>query len=128
MNRYEVGSFIFDLDLTKPLYEQVVDEIRYAVARGEVELGTKIPSVRELAQQLKINPNTVMKAYQELERDKLCETRRGQGTFITSSQEKVLEIRKSLIQDAIVTFVSSMKDLGLDGKSAKKLLEEMQWK
>ena len=89
---------------------------------------SKIPSVRELAQQLKINPNTVMRAYQELERAKLCETRRGQGTFIISSEEKVMEIRKSLAKDAIVAFVISMKDLGLDRESAQKLLEEVEWR
>ncbi|MDP4093307.1 MAG: GntR family transcriptional regulator [Bacillota bacterium] len=122
-----MGSFKIELDLTKPLYEQVLDQIRHAIARGEVELGSKIPSVRELALQLKINPNTVMRAYQELERDKLCETRRGQGTFITSSEEKVMEIKKSLAKDALNVFVSSMKDLGMDRSSAQKLLEEVEW-
>lgn len=128
MARYEVGNFIFEIDLTKPLYEQVLDQIRHAIARGEVELGSKIPSVRDLAQQLKINPNTVMRAYQELERDKLCETRRGQGTFVTSSKEKVLEIKKSLAKDALDTFVDSMKDLGIDRETAQKLLEEVEWR
>ncbi|MDP4093902.1 MAG: GntR family transcriptional regulator [Bacillota bacterium] len=127
MAEYEIGSFKIELDLTKPLYEQVLDQIRHAIARGEVELGSKIPSVRELALQLKINPNTVMRAYQELERDKLCETRRGQGTFITTSEEKVMEIKKSLAKDALNVFVSSMKDLGMDRSSAQKLLEEVEW-
>lgn len=128
MTRYDVGNFIIELDLTKPLYEQVLDQIRHAIARGEIDLGSKIPSVRELAQQLKINPNTVMRAYQELERDKLCETRRGQGTFITSSEEKVMDIKKGLAKDAIDAFIGSMKDLGINYETAQKLLEEADWK
>ena len=127
MIKYEVGDFTFELDLAKPLYEQVLDQIKHAIARGEVELGTKIPSVRELAQQLKINPNTVMRAYQELEREKLSETRRGQGTFITSSEEKVMEIKKNLAKDAIEAFIGSMKVLGIDRETAKNLLEEVEW-
>jgi GntR family transcriptional regulator len=126
--KYEVENFIFEIDLTKPLYEQVLEQIRHAIARDEIELGSKIPSVRELAQQLKINPNTVMRAYQELERDKLCETRRGQGTFITSSEEMVMEVKKSLAKDAVAVFVNSMKDLGLNRASAQKLIEEFEWK
>jgi GntR family transcriptional regulator len=126
--RYTVENFTFEMDLTKPLYEQVLDQIKHAIARGEVVLGTKIPSVRELAQQLKLNPNTVMRAYQELERDGLCETRRGQGTFLTSSEEKVMEVKKNLAQEAVAIFVGSMSDLGIDRKTAQTLLEEVNWK
>ncbi len=127
MIKYEVDNFIFEIDLTKPLYEQILNQIRHSIARGEVELGTKIPSVRDLAQQIKVNPNTVMRAYQELERDKLCETRRGQGTFITSSIEKVNEIKKSLAKDALEAFLISMKALGIDRETAEKLLKEVEW-
>lgn len=112
MNDVMVGGMRFTLDLSKPLYEQVLNQIRSSIAKGEIALGEKIPSVRELAQSLKITPNTVMRAYQELERDQLTETRRGQGTFITSSAEAVVSIRTSLAEEAIQEFLTKMYSIG----------------
>jgi Predicted transcriptional regulators len=105
----------------------VIQQIRSAVARGEVALGTKLPSVRELAQQLRINPNTVMRAYQELDRDRLTETRRGQGTFITSDRDQVLGIRGNLASEALKEFIRAMKELGIDRQIALSLIEEGDW-
>jgi GntR family transcriptional regulator len=127
LNIYKTDEFTFELDLTKPLYEQVLNQIRQTIARGEVKLGTKIQSVRELAQQLKLNPNTVMRAYQELERDQLCETRRGQGTFITTSESRVAQIKKDMAGEAVKVFAGAMSSLGIDRLTAKELLEEVQW-
>lgn len=127
METIQVGDFDFLLDLSKPLYEQVLQHIRHAIARGDVSLGTKLPSVRDLAQQLKLNPNTVMRAYQELDRDHLTETRRGQGTFITSDSETVERVKKALASEAVITFVSSMEKLGINRSTAESLLEEVAW-
>ncbi|MCB8814516.1 GntR family transcriptional regulator [Desulfosporosinus shakirovi] len=127
MDSIQVGNFKFQLDLSKPLYEQVLQHIRQAIARGDVLLGTKLPSVRDLAQQLKLNPNTVMRAYQELDRDHLTETRRGQGTFITSDSETVEQVKKALAREAVIAFVSSMKNLGINRSTTESLLKEVTW-
>ncbi|MGD0152855.1 MAG: GntR family transcriptional regulator [Thermacetogeniaceae bacterium] len=127
MEEANASGLMFKLDLSKPLWEQVLHQIRGAVARNDLQPGEKIPSLRDLAQQLKINPNTVMRAYQELERDGLTETRRGQGTFITASQQKIAEARDLLAQEAVREFVSSMKALGIDRPAACTLLEEAKW-
>ncbi|MHB8125295.1 MAG: GntR family transcriptional regulator [Desulfitobacteriaceae bacterium] len=121
------GVIKFQLDLSKPLYEQILHQIRYAVARKDIALGTKLPSVRELAQQLKVNPNTVMRAYQELDRDGLTETRRGQGTFITTKQQKIQHIRNNLTTDAVKSFIDTMQELGIERQTALSLLEEGEW-
>jgi len=123
----QVGDLIFPLDLSKPLYEQVLQHIRHAIARGDVLLGAKLPSVRDLAQQLKLNPNTVMRAYQELDRDHLTETRRGQGTFITSNSKTVDQVKKALASEAVIAFVASMGKLGIDRSTAEFLLKEVAW-
>ena len=107
-----VGKIRFQIDFSQPLYEQILDQIRSSIAKGEIELGEKIPSVRELAQELKINPNTVMRAYQELERDGLTEKRRGQGTFVTTSKDQVLHFRHQLAGEYIETFINQMEKLG----------------
>jgi GntR family transcriptional regulator len=127
MDAKRVGPLNVTLDLSLPIYEQLVEQVRNAVARGEIEPGTKLPSVRDLAVQLKINPSTVVRAYMELERDGLCEKRRGQGTFITMSREKVDEVKKKLAIDALQTFIRSMKSLGIRKETAKQWLEEADW-
>ncbi len=65
-----------------PLYAQIADRIRLAVAAGELKSGDALPSVRALATQLRVNPATIVQAYRELERDKLIEMRQGSGSFI----------------------------------------------
>lgn len=66
----------------RPLYVQIVDEVRRAIVLGAVRPGEALPSVRQLASQLRVNPNTVQQAYGELERAGVLEMRRGQGTFL----------------------------------------------
>lgn len=116
MDEKKVGSFVFQIDLSQPLYEQILEQIRSSVAKGEVDLGEKIPSVRELAIGLKVNPNTVMRAYQELERDGLTQKRRGQGTFITTSKENIASFKLELAERYCIEFVEKMKSLGYTEK------------
>jgi GntR family transcriptional regulator len=65
-----------------PLYRQIQDQIRYGVASGHLTVGEQLPTVRALAVELEVNPNTVIKAYTELEREGLLTTEQGSGTFI----------------------------------------------
>lgn len=94
----------FDIDQRSsvPIYRQLVDGIREATARGILPVGEKLPSVRELAARIAINPNTIGKAYQELEREGVIESLRGRGTFVAarkievSGEEKQRVIREML--------------------------------
>lgn len=124
MEKLLIGKLKFALDLSQPLYEQVLNQIRGSIAKGEIALGEKIPSVRELAQALKINPNTVMRSYQELERDGLTETRRGQGTFITSDAERVRMVRLSLAEQALEEFLGKMSSLGYGLEEIQTLISQ----
>lgn len=122
MDERQVGSLQFQLDFSQPLYEQILKQIRSSVAKGEIELGDKIPSVREMARALRINPNTVMRAYQELERDGLTEKRRGQGTYITTSQVRVEAFRSELAQQFIDDFLIKMENLGYSWDDIKNYI------
>lgn len=124
MQKRRVGRLQFYLDLSQPLYEQVLDQMRSAIARGEIDLGEKIPSVREMAQALKLNPNTVMRAYQELERDGLTETRRGQGTFITIVEERIETFRTELAYQLIREFLQKMKQLGYTWEEIQEIQQK----
>jgi GntR family transcriptional regulator len=75
-----------------PVYRQIVDQIRYQIASGDLRVGDRLPSVRELARQLPVNQNTVLKAYDLLAQDGLISCRKGDGTFV---EEVVTTIKKS---------------------------------
>ena len=87
---------------TRPIYEQIVGSIKEQVLKGILKPGDQLPSVRQLASMLTVNANTVMKAYSELEREEVIETRRGKGAFIAMTESKVIsekqltELRRSL--------------------------------
>ena len=92
-----------------PFYRQIIDQIRYGVASGELKVGEQLPTVRALAVQLKVNLNTVSKAYRELEIQSVLETQQGTGTFIGSirvlisteeRQKKIANIRSEFLSIA----------------------------
>ena len=93
---------VLDYKSSKPIYEQIMEQIKLNVMKGYLKPGDAIPSVRKLALELKITPGTVSKAYQELERQQIIETIRGKGTFIADEIElkpdegKLQTVRKNL--------------------------------
>ncbi|MBB6730718.1 GntR family transcriptional regulator [Cohnella zeiphila] len=103
----------FRLDPSRPLYEQFTEQIRTMIAKGELEPGTRLPSVRETASSLRVNPTTVMKTYQELERQALLVTYRGQGTFVTREEAAIDRSRKELARTAVNQLKETAKSLGL---------------
>ncbi len=122
MEERSVGSIRFSLDLSQPLYEQIVRQLSGAIARGDLMLGEKIPSVRVLAQALKITPNTVMRAFQELERDGLIETHRGHGTFVTASGTRVQEFRAKLGKEWASEILARLRSLEFSSDEIRKLI------
>lgn len=110
----------FSIDPTRPLYEQMVEQIRFGIARGTIEPGSRIPSVRDLAAALRVNPNTVMRTYQELERLNLIVTYRGQGTFVTKDLQEILNSKRVIAIEAVAKLHEIAKSLGI---SIDELLE-----
>src|SRR5579863_7001189 len=97
-------SFRFALDLHTgvPVYRQLIDQVRAGIASGSLTAGDQLPTVRQLAVDLAINPNTVMRAYRELELSGLLETHQGTGTFISNKkpEKKTAERDRQLSQMA----------------------------
>jgi GntR family transcriptional regulator len=75
-------TFVLDLKAGVPFYRQIIDQIKFGIASGNLKAGEQLPTVRALAVELKINLNTVTKAYKELEIQNILETQQGTGTFI----------------------------------------------
>lgn len=98
------GRFAFALDLHTgvPVYRQLIDQVRAGIASGSLTAGDQLPTVRQLAVDLAINPNTVMRAYRELELGGLLETHQGTGTFISDKkpEKKTAERERQLSQMA----------------------------
>ncbi|AUJ61716.1 GntR family transcriptional regulator [Bacillus velezensis] len=98
---------------SKPIYLQIADRIYYRLIRSELSPGDKLPSVREMAVQMKVNPNTIQRTYSEMERLGIVETRRGQGTFIAERSDLKAELKDRLTKDVFKRFIQEMAELGL---------------
>ena len=101
-----------EFDDRAPIYAQIMDLIKRRIAVGELKVGQQLPSVRDLAQQVVVNPNTVQKAYLELEREGYVSTQRGMGTFVSGDGATVDLLRQRLARDIVATYVTGMRSLG----------------
>jgi GntR family transcriptional regulator len=86
-----------------PFYRQIIEQVKFAIARGDLEVGDRLPTVRQLAVDLSINPNTVIRAYRELEIEGVLETHQGSGTFVGQREPQVDELERQRMLDQILT-------------------------
>lgn len=86
-----------------PLYRQIIEQVKVGVGRGQLGPGDQLPTVRQLAVDLSINPNTVIRAYRELEIEGVLETHQGSGTFVSSQKVEINELEKQRMLDQILT-------------------------
>lgn len=97
-----------------PIYLQVINDIKHKISLGELKLGEKLPSTRELAVKYQINPNTAVRVYSDMEGEGLCFTKRGLGTFVTEDKEKYLSVKNEMAEKYMKEFIDNMKGLGMD--------------
>ena len=102
---------------------QIMNSIKQQIVAGQLKSGDKLASVREQAEAFAVNPNTVQRAYQELEREGVSETRRGTGSFITENANLIPELKGQMARDVILKFIEGMKALGFTDKQMQKELE-----
>lgn len=112
-----------NFDNNIPIYVQVADLIRVKIITGEYNSGEKLLSVRDLAIMMKVNPNTVQKALQILEDEKLIFTERTNGKFVTEDQKLILNTRNKLAVEKAKIYVDCLKSLGFDYADALRFLE-----
>jgi GntR family transcriptional regulator len=86
-----------------PFYRQIIEQVKFAIARGDLVPGDRLPTVRQLAVDLSINPNTVIRAYRELEIAGVLETQQGSGTFVGNQKPTVDELERQRMLDQILT-------------------------
>jgi len=111
---------------SQPIYEQVVSQVKESILKGALREGEKLPSVRELAEMTRVNPNTIGKAYKTLEKERIIVTIRGRGTFVNES----LDIKTD--STALIQLKKKLKDIivelhyfGVEKDDAQKIISEI---
>ncbi|MCM1143348.1 MAG: GntR family transcriptional regulator [Blautia sp.] len=113
---------IIDYKDTRPIYEQVAEKFKTLILKGGLAPDEQMPSVRSLAMELSINPNTIQKAYTELEREKFIYAVKGRGNFVAGT-EKLLEERKKACVEEIIRLVAEAVEYGI---TKEEILAEIQ--
>ena len=96
-------DFSIDNKSGVPYYRQVIEQVKYGISRGSLQPGDRLPTVRQMAVDLSINPNTVIRAYREMEIEDVLETHQGSGTFVGSRSPEIDELEQQRMLDQILT-------------------------
>lgn len=107
-----------------PIYMQIMDKIRAAIVSGELAAGSKVASVRELAEEFGVNPNTMQRALAELEREGLLISERTTGRFVTTDTEIIDQVRKEAAEKIVKEFLQKMKELGFNKEQIEEFFRE----
>ncbi|TVP57694.1 MAG: GntR family transcriptional regulator [Gemmatimonadales bacterium] len=108
----------------RPIYVQIVDEVRRAVVRGTLGPGDPLPSVRELARRLKVNPTTIQQAYRELDHEGLVRSERGRGTFISPEAGRDPELRRRVVHEVAAIALREAVRAGLTTEELVRAIRE----
>lgn len=115
----------WDLKTDRPIYTQLIEQLELKICSGAYALGSKLPSVRDLAQEASVNPNTMQRALAKLEEDGLLYTNRTSGRFVTEDVNMVQKVKNKLAQEHIQEFLEKMKRLGFEQGEILKTLTTM---
>ena len=120
-------KFLLDYSSGVPVYRQIIDQIIFGIASGQLKLGEQLPTVRALAVELKVNLNTVSKAYKELEIKNILETQQGTGTFINKTENVVSEKeREDKLKEICMQFSSVAFSYGFNLDEVMRELKDTE--
>lgn len=114
----------WNLDSDRPIFLQIVERIQMDIVSGRYAPGDKLPSVRDLAGEAAVNPNTMQKAFTELERTGLVYSMRTSGRFITEDITMIEELKSSLAKEKIIEFLELMQNLGYKNEEILSLMNQ----
>lgn len=118
----------WNLQSDRPIYAQLVDQIQRMIVTGIFPAGSRLPSVRELAAEAAVNPNTMQRALVKLEEDGLLYTQRTSGRYVTEEAERIMEVKRALAEELIQQFVENMNRLGYTREQSVELLKKKEEK
>lgn len=114
----------WNLDSDRPIFMQILERIRVDIISSRYQPGDKLPSVRELAAEAAVNPNTMQRAFAELERTGLVHSKRTSGRFITEDREMIETLKVDIAKEKIQLFLDSMEQLGYDKEQILALMSQ----
>ena len=115
----------WEMRTDRPIYIQLVERLKMRIVSGVYPPGDKIPSVRELAAEAGVNPNTMQKALGDLEREGLLHTQRTSGKTVTEDRERIIEMRDSIAVDETRTYLGKLKGLGMEAEAGVELVQRV---
>lgn len=116
-------KFVFDNE--RPIYIQLVEQLRLAIVSGQYAASSRLPSVRELATIAQVNPNTMQKALQELEEQQLIFTERTNGKFVTEDKKLIAKYKKQLATASAKNYLADTQKIGATFDEAINILQEI---
>lgn len=114
----------FKINSKEPIYTQIIRYLKKSIVKGDLKGGDRILSVRECASELKVNPNTIQRAYAQLEDEGLIYTQRGIGKFVVENKNKINEVRIEMLEDVIINFINESKGLGVRKEDLINIINE----
>ena len=115
----------WQIDNNKPVYIQLVEQLKMKIISGEIELDSKLDSVRNLAAEAMVNPNTMQKALAELERQGFVYSKRTSGRFVTDDKALIDKERKNLVKESVKSSLETLINLGYTDEEIMRLIEEI---
>lgn len=112
----------WEMKSDRPIYAQLIEQIQFLVVSGKYPPGSKLPSVRDMAQEASVNPNTMQRALSQLESEGLLYSQRTSGRFVTEDEERIMQIKNELAAQLIHEFADRMKNLGFNEQQTMNLL------
>ena len=113
----------WDLKSDRPIYAQLIEQIQLMIVSGIYPVGSKLPSVRDMAADAAVNPNTMQRALSQLENEGLLYSQRTSGRYVTEDVDKIMQIKNSLAVEVIHEFIDKMNRLGYDRQQILVLLD-----
>lgn len=113
----------WEFDTTRPIYLQLVERIKLMIVTGELPSGSKLKSVRDMAEEAGVNPNTMQRALAELERDALVYSQRTSGRFVTEDKELLSAMRDQFAEEKVKLFIESLMQLGYEQSEVMTLIQ-----
>jgi GntR family transcriptional regulator len=125
-------EFRLEASARLPIYRQIVQQVREGVARGQLQSGEQLPSVRELSRLLVVNPNTIARAYLELEREGILNNQPGRGAFVAEPRAQLAkDVRRRRLTELVDRFLTEAVHLGFSEAEVLRLVsarsEQFQW-
>lgn len=119
---------MFELDVRsrKPIYEQLTDKVKEMILHGILQVDEQLPSVRTLSQQLTVNPNTIQKAYRELEREGYIYSLQGKGSFVSPIGQSQNESKKAEVRDGLLRLMAEAVFLGFTAAEISALYRQVE--